>query len=640
MKRTPLPAFIFILPLLFTDYGHSDSVSLDEHREELPLDRALKAIHMRRSDLAIVTDLSALDEAPALLRQGLSNPLHVISVPDSVVQGIEGNASSIFALKSLADLIDIRTAGRLPYISTASAPDAARRLYAACGSRLNGIEEQSWKTTFDDLPRPIGRAVGTLLTGLIASRIEVEKGLENITEEERKILARAGKMIRGQVEEYEARRIVNIASKVDEVRMVAAAQYLLAGIQGVGALPTKFMSSGESANPIIDGVSGDVVASFETPAGAVIVGGPGPTVYRRPAAIILDLGGDDEYRGWTGSSLGGKLKASVCVDLSGDDIYASEGDFSQGTGWMGAGVLVDMAGNDQYISQGGLCQGCGVLGVGMLVDLKGDDRYEAGIGAQGAGIFGLGLLIDGDGQDRYQAGGAAQGYGGTRGAGGLFDRGGDDTYFAGGMLPDFREEGRFRSLAQGFGTGIRPFAVGGVGLLVDLLGDDRYEGDYFTQGSAYWMGLGLLMDREGRDVYIARRYSQGSGVHLAIGGLMDKGGDDIYRSWGVSQGCGHDLAVGLILDESGDDSYESTWLSQGSGNANGVGFLVDGAGNDRYTGDDEVQGSGVGSRGFGSIGVLLDGGGDDRYSGFGRDGEIWTNGEYGVGLDDTTSVLW
>ena len=595
---------------------------------------------MRRSDLAIVTDLSALDEAPALLRQGLKDPLQVISVPESIVQRIEGNASSIFTLKSLADLIDVRTAGRLPHISTASAPDAARRLYAVCGSRLTEIEEQSWRTVFDDLPSPIGEAVGTLLTGLIASRIEVEKGLENIAEGERRILSRAGKMIRGEIEEYEARRIVRIGSRVDVGRMVAAAQYLLAGIQGVGTLPTEFISLGESANPIVDDVSGDVLALFETPAGAVIVGGPGPTVYSRPAAIILDLGGDDEYRGWTGSSSDGMLKASVCVDIAGDDIYASEGDFSQGTGWMGVGVLVDMAGNDQYVSQAGLCQGCGVLGVGMLVDLKGDDRYEAGIGAQGAGIFGLGLLIDGDGQDRYQAGGAAQGYGGTRGAGGLIDRGGDDTYFAGGMLPDFREEGRFQSLAQGFGTGIRPFAAGGVGLLVDLMGNDRYEGDYFTQGSAYWMGLGLLMDREGRDVYIARRYAQGSGVHLATGGLMDKGGDDIYRSWGVSQGCGHDLALGLLLDESGDDRYESTWLSQGSGNANGVGFFADGAGNDRYTGDEEVQGAGVGSRGFGSIGVLLDGRGDDRYSGFGKDGEIWTKGEYGVGIDDTTRALW
>jgi hypothetical protein len=71
-----------------------------------------------------------------------------------------------------------------------------------------------------------------------------------------------------------------------------------------------------------------------------------------------------------------------------------------------------------------------------------------------------------------------------------------------------------------------------------------------------------------------------------------------------------------------------------------VGLLVDGGGNDQYLGERNTQGSGVGDRGYGSIGVLLDGGGVDRYSGPGRDGEMWTDGEYGAGLDTEAEALW
>ncbi len=66
---------------------------------------------------------------------------------------------------------------------------------------------------------------------------------------------------------------------------------------------------------------------------------------------------------------------------------------------------------------------------------------------------------------------------------------------------------------------------------------------------------------------------------------------------------------------------------------------MDVAGNDRYAGERNVQGSGVGDRGYGSIGILIDGGGEDHYTGH-SDGEMWTDGDSGVGMDTAATVLW
>ena len=606
---------------------------------------------MRRADLAVDAGYLPPPEAPALLRRALRDPLCVPPVADSLAARVEEDGSGASALRTVAGLIDVPAkrdgvSGRI-----ADPVEAVGRLYASCGVRLG--EARPWRARFEALPGPVREAVAALMDGVARSRTDAEGALGRLTPEERGLAARATGLIADSLDEREARRIVAAAAKIDRGRMVGAALELMAAVEAARAALKAFNRDGQDTtrtdrtNPStplrtgLEGVEGDVLAAFETPAGAVIVGGPGRTVYRRPAAVILDLGGEDRYEGWAGAASGSAgLSASDCLDLGGDDVYVADGDVAQGAGASGVGVLVDAGGDDRYESRGGICQGSGVMGVGVALDLGGDDRYEGGIGCQGAGLFGVGLLMDGAGCDRYRAGAAAQGYGGTGGAGALLDRAGDDAYFAGGRLPDFREPGRFQSLGQGYGTGIRPFAAGGVGALLDLGGDDRYEADYFAQGSAYWTGAGLLIDRRGRDLYVARRYAQGSAAHVAMGALVDGAGEDVYRSWGVSQGCGHDLAVGWLLDRAGDDRYEATWLSQGAGSANGVGLLADGGGDDQYLGERNTQGSGVGDRGYGSIGILLDGGGTDRYSGQGRDGEMWRDGEYGAGLDADAEALW
>lgn len=366
---------------------------------------------------------------------------------------------------------------------------------------------------------------------------------------------------------------------------------------------------------------------IETPIGLVVIGTPGDDVYTTPAALIIDPGGNDRYDGVAGVALP-DLSVSVCIDLGGDDVYLGP----QALGIGGIGIAVDLSGHDTYDGTG---QGAGIAGVGILNDRAGHDTYRGGIGCQGFGLYGAGLLFDGAGDDGYEAALLGQGAAGPGGLGLLADVSGNDRYTAGGKFPDVRENGQsHQSMAQGFALGIRPITSGGIGILLDMAGDDEYRAEYFAQGASFWGGTGLLIDRAGNDRYEARRYAQGAGVHLAVGALIDLSGDDTYHLWGVGQGCGHDLAVGLLIDRAGHDRYEATFLAQGAGNANGIGILDDGGGSDQYTAERaDTQGYGAPARGHGSIGLLIDRGGADAYKGAGTEGHLWRGGHYGGGID-------
>lgn len=85
--------------------------------------------------------------------------------------------------------------------------------------------------------------------------------------------------------------------------------------------------------------------------------------------------------------------------------------------------------------------------------------------------------------------------------------------------------------------------AGGLGALIDLRGDDRYEGGNWVQGVGYWYGMGFLYDAAGDDRYSSVYFSTASGAHYAIGALFDMGGDDIYAM------------TGDPAREGGDDTY-------------------------------------------------------------------------------------
>ncbi|KPK67719.1 hypothetical protein AMJ87_12955 [candidate division WOR_3 bacterium SM23_60] len=378
---------------------------------------------------------------------------------------------------------------------------------------------------------------------------------------------------------------------------------------------------------VVEGVAGAVVYYEKCDFGEIVVGDTGTNIYTKDFAVIIDLGGDDEYQ------CDNEGRIHVWVDKTGNDTYKG-GNYSIACGRFGVSILIDEAGDDTYAADA-FSLGCGVFGVGVLIDRCGDDEYRGNTFTQGAAGFGIGILKDEDGNDLYGAALYAQGFGSTYGIGVLGDKQGNDMYF---ILSKYIDEGRYLdhhlSMSQGFAIGFRPDLPGGIGILSERAGNDYYTGDIYAQGTAYWFGIGAIVETAGDDNYLAYQYAQASGVHIAFGLIVDKQGSDNYVAKGVSQGCGHDLALGLLYDIAGDDSYVAYDLSQGAGNANGIGILADESGDDTYSvkKSHNTQGYGNFRREYGSIGVLLDIKGEDVYR-TGADGTLWTSGEHGIGTD-------
>ena len=375
----------------------------------------------------------------------------------------------------------------------------------------------------------------------------------------------------------------------------------------------------------------------DTPLGKIICGGVGRNVYTNEAFLVIDTGGDDVYENSAGGANGlvGR-PISIVIDLAGNDQYASRHSFSQGAGVFGVGILVDCGGDDVFVAKN-VSQGAGFFGWGLLSLGPGNQKLEAETFCQGAGEFGAGVLWQRSGNTSYQAAEMAQGFGGVQGGGLLLDESGDDSYFAGGKFACGWLPGRFFSLSQGFGYGMRPFAGGGVGILCDLKGNDQYIADVYGQGASYWYSNGLLLDADGDDVYRAYQYCQGAGIHLSNGLLMDSHGNDQYTAEHICQGAAHDYSVGILIDRAGNDIYDGVTTAQGAAINNSFALLLDCSGNDVYTGRDPKQSQAAGHDGdkreYGSIALMLDLSGNDKYSQGQANNAMWLKPLYGAGLD-------
>lgn len=436
--------------------------------------------------------------------------------------------------------------------------------------------------------------------------------------------------------------ILEIVPKLDRRALILSELVIALAANKVRNILTKdtsFKSQIPKTKSQISGVRGGVYYYEETKMGKVVIGSEEDNVYKSDFALIIDLGGNDKYQGRTGGAIGILSDPfSVCIDLNGNDIYdASDKLFNLGSAIFGCGILLDLKGNDVYRGYH-YSQAAGLFGTGILVDYEGEDFYQAGYYAQGAGQIGIGMLIDNSGEDIYHSYNYCQGFASIWGYGLLSDLNGNDIYYAGGkyihhpLLPY-----DYRSFSQGFAIGWRPDASGGIGFLYDKSGNDFYNGDVFTQGCSYWYSLGILYDESGQDRYSAAEYAQGAGIHLSVGILIDKDGDDYYYSrLGPSQGEGHDLSVGILIDRKGKDYY-SVSGGQGIGLTNSFGLFLDAEGDDSYMTTEPNFGQGIANwaRGFGGSGVFLDLDGSDDYvqGSPGRDRNYWTQGTFGSGID-------
>lgn len=436
--------------------------------------------------------------------------------------------------------------------------------------------------------------------------------------------------------------VTQFAEQVDWPAFLGSVQTLLALCDPVYL--AELRTALEAASPINDtvsGVIGPILLKKDSRHGLILFAGKGDNTYdvQTPLAFLADIGGNDRYQGTVAASYDVEHPFAVVADFAGDDIYECER-FGLACGRLGAGVLVDLAGKDTYKLERG-CGGTGFAGVGILCDVQGDDVYTGSSWTQGAACAGLGLLLDLAGNDRHTSHGYAVGFGGPFGVGAVIDVSGNDSYLCGKHFGSGYNQSdapnakpgdpnyQYESFGLGCGAGRRiwppakesdPFQLaGGVGLVLDLAGDDRYESSNFSQACGYFFGTGMLLDRQGNDTYIAARYGYAAGAHRGLGLFVDYLGNDVYDSTGPTYngGCSWDRSVMLFVDAAGDDTYRFN-RSGGFGRADhgSWGVFVERGGKDTYLG------SGFGMATDASVGVFFDAAGDDDYKGAGPIGDF------------------
>lgn len=604
------------------------------------LTNALDLLDMTAGDLAFEKDVGQPLDALRRTRDLLRRPLELPGLAGEVWRAAaDTNTPALWDLAE--DLLEVGPA-------TASATGAA----AAAGGPAAGA---GLSTNLADALRDFQAA---------AQRADsrMRHALGRLAPAERRHLAAACLAEVFNAEDHAAVRAVLLAIGIQSQELArviqdglaldpqpAATRFLeLAGRAGLGEL----LAAGRELQQAVEALAARARRNYRwprapvvvpTPAGEIVVGTVAPETYDRPALLILDPGGNDVYRGLAGQANGldGRYLAAV-IDLDGADQYLGDGLLGPGSALFGAAVLDDTRGDDLYRAAY-TGQGAAWWGAAWLADGAGDDVYRAGALAQGAGYYGLGVLRDGGGNDLYDLGFAGQGYAGVRGVGLLVDRAGNDRYLAGGREIDHgRFQDRYLSLAQGFATGMRPYAGGGIAALADLGGNDVYRAEIFGQGAGYWYAAGLLLDAGGHDSYQVYEYGQGAGIHLSAGLLADGGGDDTYTGAILAQGCAHDYAVGMLFDRGGDDTYTADHHAQGRAMNNGLALLADEAGDDGYFGrqPDACQGIGNdgGPREYGSLALLLDLAGSDRYTCGAQDGSRLLRPDFGIVYDVRTNA--
>lgn len=375
------------------------------------------------------------------------------------------------------------------------------------------------------------------------------------------------------------------ASLLLDYGQLFAAADTLAGWMPSGQPPGAGPPPAAPPEELAGAVRGDVLAAERIDGRWYVYGGPGPNEYDLSKIdVVIDAGGDDVYR----YPMNQRPRVQLVFDWAGNDRYIGEnGAAGPASAMLGVSVIVDRSGNDVY--EGGMRScGVGIMGIGVIVDVEGNDNYRGTKWSLGAGYYGFGGIVDLDGSDVYMAQQYSQAIGGPRGFGLILDVAGNDLYRANGPRPSvYGDPGVFASYSQGIGIGAwwpwtTGFDTGGIGLICDLGGDDRYEVGEMGQGMGFYFGLGMLYDRSGRDLYYGTRYGQATTAHGGVGILADDGGDDTY--WGTIAEA-WDLGLALLIDRGGDDSYQSfkPGAAIGTGEQQGIAWLIDLDGRDRYS---------------------------------------------------------
>lgn len=616
---------------LFAAISYGAGIEFTQSERE-HLDLALRAMNASVADLGFKKDVGEPRSVLQWVREALENPLTLNRVGEELWTATQSDdVESVWTF--IAERLEV---GPRPDDSGLSAeflspdwPGASPELSAALDTFYSAIQPAE-----SLLRRACAELSPEEMDYLAASTLSSALNLED-EEAARDAMRAAGidgktldEMLTASKELDEtpaAERVLAAAAKIDRAALLTSGRIFQQAVYAFA----------ETARSITNWP--EKTTGWDSPLGRIVYADETSSVISNRALLLVSPRGNTTYRGEAGSAGFNRTPFAAIVDIEGDDVYRGDELLGPGSALFGVAVVVDFSGSDTWRSDY-IGPGAGLWGVGWVEDYEGDDIYESRVLSQGAAVGGVGVLIDCAGNDSYSVGWQGQGFAGWMGFGLLLDRAGADRYFAGGRELDHeRNPDRYLSLSQGFSIGNRPFAGGGIGALVDLEGNDVYDADVFAQGVSYYYSAGFLLDGAGHDRYAVHHYGQGCGIHLSLGLLVDFGGDDFYKGGTLAQGAAHDFAVGGLLDRAGNDTYIATQNSQGHGMNNSVGWLLDAAGDDVYEGRDSDSTQGIGntggSRESGSIGLLLDLGGTDRYSSPGVNGRLLLRPNYGVIYD-------
>ncbi len=527
--------------------------------------------------------------------------------------------------------------------------DAEEPLKVALARMLGESELHPPKSMPDvsDVPRPLHAPLGRLVLELWDARTWVERGLRRVSIEQRGAVFRTLPELATSTPDGTKYFPVidDVARLIDEHALHYGCLKALQAVQNarraIGAVKRpkdgwpEFDIWIETAWGTIlfeNNESGGAGGVIEDPflivrfAGGASGGGPlGATAPNRSMSVAL------------------LLDTQGVVGTNGKGEHAHRGHLASGI--LGCGIVYAAGeGNHEYhTDHWGM--GAGLFGLGALIDEGGNDTYRMASVGQGGAFFGAGLLLDAAGDDKYVLReGDGQGFGGPGGIGILADRSGNDSYYA---EPDAKKAGRADyhskdkiavSNAMGCGSGRRGDIsdghvwAGGLGALIDVEGNDRYEAGNFSMGLGYWYGTGLMWDGGGDDVYRSVYFTQGSGAHFAIGALIDEGGNDrheLHETAGAALAFGWDVVNAFLIDRgTGNDYYEADLISVGVAEVRSNAFFIDEGGDDTYVVrpggiflggvDDRASYKKPGRTSdfpwrMGQVAVFLDLGGKDKY---------------------------
>ena len=543
-------------------------------------------------DAGLAPDPAQLDASPTrhrqlplfrqLMRQPLAAPCIASRLLDDARRGAD-SAEGLFRWATTIGGIETTTAAAPAAGGEAAAQDVDPLARGIGWMRSLAVAQGvAWPPPLpgtDALPEPLRGEIGRLLEAMGRAHHLLGRALARLPDGLTPSTLRE-QLAPGAVapdREADLRRLLPL---LDREALAAGMLELIAGVQRLH----RFVVTA-AALPEVDW-------RMDTPFGAIVVDTTRRDNTHRLAAplLVLDVGGSDRYEFGAAPAAG---HLAVVLDHGGDDRYfarAAGADPSAAT--LGYGILWDTAGDDLYEGNE-FAQAAALFGAALLRDDAGNNRYVAAAHAQAYALGGIALLASGAGSDEYIAQTHAQASAGPEAVAALVDLAGDDRYTLGNSplaRPSPQLPTHNTSMGQGAGRGLRATAAdalsaaGGIGMLVDLAGDDRYTAQVFAQGAGFHEGLGMLIDAGGTDRFDAAWYAMGAAAHQAAGVLLKRGGgNDRYRATHfTSLGAAHDLAVAAFFDEGGDDDYALGDLGFGASHDDGVAVFVDLAGADRY----------------------------------------------------------